>query len=85
MKSSVILRMAEEKKEAPVVSADGTFYDDQMDSAPVKQGISDSMKQRLMREASTGLDSNQKQTNVIFYISIGVAVLVLLGGQGILY
>jgi hypothetical protein len=43
------------------------------------------MKERLRREASTGLDSNQSQTNVILYISAAVAVLVLLGGQGILY
>jgi hypothetical protein len=38
-----------------------------------------------MKEATRGLDSDQKQTNVILYISIGVVVLVLLGGQGILY
>ena len=43
------------------------------------------MKERLMREASTGLDADQKQTNVLLYIIIGVAVLVVLGGQGILY
>lgn len=43
------------------------------------------MRDRLMREASTGLDSEQKQTNVLLYIMAGVAVLVLLGGQGILY
>lgn len=38
-----------------------------------------------MREASTGLDSEKKQTNVILYISIAVAILILLGGEGILY
>jgi hypothetical protein len=43
------------------------------------------MKQRLMREASTGLDSDQKQSNVILYIMGGVALLVILGGAGILY
>jgi hypothetical protein len=43
------------------------------------------MRARLMKEATRGLDSDQKQTNVILYISIGVVVLVLLGGQGILY
>lgn len=88
MKNTVILRMSDEEKpatEAPVISEDGTFYDDQLDSAPVKQGISDSMREQLIREASTGLDSEQKQTNVILYISIGVAILVILGGQGILY
>ena len=56
-----------------------------MDSAPQKAGISDSMRQRLMAEASTGLNSNEKQTNVILYISVGVALLVILGGAGIFY
>lgn len=67
------------------ISADGTFYDDEIDSAPIKTGISDSMKAKLMAEASTGLDSEEKQTNVILYISVVVAVLVALGGSGILY
>lgn len=43
------------------------------------------MRERLVREASTGLDSDSKQTNVLLYIMIGVAVLVIAGGQGILY
>jgi hypothetical protein len=43
------------------------------------------MKQRLIREASSGLDSDQKQTNSLLYVLLGVAVLVILGGQGILY
>jgi hypothetical protein len=51
----------------------------------VKAGISDAMKARLLKEASTGLDPESKQINVILYISVGIAVLVLLGGQGILY
>lgn len=38
-----------------------------------------------MAEASTGLDSNSKQTNVILYIILGVAVLVVLGGAGVFY
>lgn len=50
-----------------------------------KQGISNSMRERLIREASTGLDPDRKQTNVLLYIMAGVAVLVLLGGSGILY
>ena len=65
------------------LNADGTVYDDE--TPEYRDPLSDSMRQRLMREASTGLDSDQKQTNVILYISIAVAVLVLLGGQGILY
>jgi hypothetical protein len=43
------------------------------------------MKERLTREASAGLDSNSKQTNVILYVSVAVVVLVLLGGQGIFF
>lgn len=43
------------------------------------------MRNRLMREASTGLDSEKKQTNVILYIVFGVALLVILGGAGIFY
>ena len=65
------------------LNADGTVYDDE--TPEYRDPLSDSMRARLMKEASTGLDSNQKQTNVILYISIAVAVLVLLGGQGILY
>lgn len=67
-------------------SKDGTLYDDETDvtQAP-RENVSNAMKERLRREASTGLDSNQSQTNVILYISIGVAILVILGGQGILY
>jgi hypothetical protein len=43
------------------------------------------MRQRLIREASSGLDSDQKQTNTILYVILGMALLVILGGQGILY
>jgi hypothetical protein len=57
----------------------------QIDTAPVKSGLSDSMKERLIREASTGLDSEKPQTNVILYIGIVVAILVALAGGGILF
>lgn len=43
------------------------------------------MRERLIREASAGLDSEKKQTNVLLYIMLGVAVLVIAGGQGIFY
>jgi hypothetical protein len=43
------------------------------------------MRARLVREASSGLDSNQKQSNVLLYVIAAVALLVILGGQGILY
>ena len=70
------LRMAEEEK---------NFYDDEKEPEVKKEGISDSMKAKLMAEAGTGLDPNKAQTNVLLYIIAGVAVLVLLGGQGVLY
>lgn len=75
------LRMSDEEKS----KGDGTFYDDEREPEVKKEGISDSMKAKLMAEASTGLDSNQKQTNVLLYIILGVAVLVILGGQGIFF
>jgi hypothetical protein len=57
-----------------------------VDPIPVtKQGISETMKERLIREAATGLDADQKQSNVILYIMAAVAVLVVLGGKDILY
>lgn len=43
------------------------------------------MRERLVREASTGLDPDRKQTNVLLYIMAVVAILVILGGAGILY
>ena len=38
-----------------------------------------------MAEASTGLDSETKNTNVLLYIIAAVGVLVVLGGQGIFF
>jgi hypothetical protein len=43
------------------------------------------MRSRLLAEASTGLDPDAKQNNVLLYIIAGVAVLVILGGQGVFY
>ena len=65
--------------------ADGTVYDDEPMLEAPRENLSSSMKERLRREASTGLDSNKGQTNVILYISVAVALLVIAGGQGILY
>jgi len=88
-------RMSEEKEaeafevtEQKSVTKDaaGNYYDDEVEPIPAsKKGISDSMKERLIREASAGLDSEKKQTNVLLYIMLGVAVLVIAGGQGIFY
>lgn len=72
-----------EKSNEISISKSGDFYDDEVEA--YRDPLSDNMRARLMKEASTGLDSNQKQTNVIFYICIGVAILVALGGSGILY
>lgn len=72
-----------ETKSVVVKNSDGTVYDDE--APEYRDTLSDSMKERLRREASAGLDSESKQTNVILYISLVVAVLVVLGGQGILY
>jgi hypothetical protein len=43
------------------------------------------MRAKLLAEASTGLDSEQKQSNVLLYIILGVSILVILGGQGIFF
>ena len=56
-----------------------------VNTEPIKDGLSDSMKARLMAEASTGLDSDKKQNNTILYIGVVVAILVALAGSGILY
>jgi hypothetical protein len=68
---------------ASVKSGTVTVYDDETEVP--KENLSSTMKERLMREAATGLDSNKSQTNVILYISVGIALLVLIGGQGILF
>jgi hypothetical protein len=60
-------------------------YPVQVEPQVSKVGISETMKERLKREATVGLDSDKKQANVLLYIMAGVAVLVLLGGQGILF
>jgi len=82
-----ILKMADGEQEdaASKISSDGTFYDDEIDTAPIKSGISDSMRAKLMNEASSGLDSEKPQTNTILYISVVVVALVALAGGGILF
>lgn len=73
------------RKEVAASAGDGTVYDDEPMLEPIRENVSNSMKERLMREASVGLDSDKSQTNVILYVSVAVAILVALGGQGILY
>ncbi len=74
-----------EKVKNPASAGDGTVYDDEPMLEPIRENVSNSMKERLMREASAGLDSEKSQTNVILYVSVAVAILVALGGQGVLY
>lgn len=65
------------------IKSNKDIYDDEV--KPYKDPLSDNMRAKLMKEASTGLDPNAKQTNVILYISLAVVALVALGGSGILY
>lgn len=77
------LRMSED--ETPKPSSDTTFYDDEVDSTPSKPVISNSMRERLIAEASAGLDADSKQPNVLLYIMGAIVILVALGGQGIFF
>lgn len=73
-----------EELTAQIKNGDGTIYDDEI-LEPPRENVSNSMKERLRREASTGLDSNERSPNTILYISAAVVVLVALGGKGILF
>jgi|AntRauTorckE5430_2_1112549.scaffolds.fasta_scaffold00276_14 hypothetical protein len=69
--------------EVKAAAKTGDLYDDEVQE--YKDPLSDGMRQKLMREASSGLDSEKPQTNVILYISIAVVVLAGLAGQGIFF
>ncbi len=71
------------EEEKAVDTKSGNLYGDEVEA--YRDPLSDGMRAKLMKEASTGLDSNQKQTNIILYISVTVAILVALAGSGILY
>ncbi|KAL3908659.1 MAG: hypothetical protein SGPRY_009711 [Prymnesium sp.] len=59
-----------------------TFYDDERDSAPKKQGLSDDMKKRLLKEQrGLGADANSK--NPFLFVFAGVGVFVLLGALAV--
>ena len=73
----------EQEGKAMKKPASGDIYDDEVKA--YRDPLSDSMRAKLMKEASTGLDPNQKQTNVILYISLVVVALVILGGSGIFF
>lgn len=86
--SAFILKMSEEPEaegepKAVQPNTDGALYDD--DVPENKPLLSDNMRARLLAEASSGLDSEKKQTNVILYIIVAVAALVVAGGQGIFF
>eukprot|EP00550_Attheya_septentrionalis_P002094 CAMPEP_0198291530 /NCGR_PEP_ID=MMETSP1449-20131203/9026_1 /TAXON_ID=420275 /ORGANISM="Attheya septentrionalis, Strain CCMP2084" /LENGTH=98 /DNA_ID=CAMNT_0043990183 /DNA_START=217 /DNA_END=513 /DNA_ORIENTATION=+ len=85
-KQQVIFRMSdkEEPETKAETPADGTYYDDEIEPAP-QETLSNSMRERLIREASTGLDSDKPQANVILYISVAVLLLVLAAGKDILF
>ena len=70
-------------EEAKTVSKSGDLYDDEVQE--YRDPLSDGMRQKLMREASSGLDSEKPQTNVILYISVAVVILAALAGQGIFF
>jgi len=62
----------------------GAIYDDEVEDYNPNP-LSNTMRDRLLAEASSGLDSNKSNTNVILYICVGVAILVAVGAQGILF
>jgi len=74
---------AELEKAVALAQEPKALYDDQV--IDKKPALSNSMRDRLLQEASSGLDSEKPQTNVILYISVIVAVLVGVAGQGILF
>ena len=61
------------------------MYDDEPMLEPERDPLSNTMKERLIREAATGLDSKKPQTNVIAIIGVVVAILVAVGGKDILF
>lgn len=77
-------KSVEPAKAEPAKAQSGSFYDDEVELV-YKDPLSDNMRNRLMNEASTGLDSQKPQTNTILYISVAIVALIALGGKGILY
>lgn len=68
---------AVEAKPAPVIRPE---------DMPPKPKISDNMKQRLRKElTSQGADPNKSAGNPILVVAGIIAVLVIVGGQGIFY
>mmetsp|Transcript_24325 Transcript_24325/g.29851 ORF Transcript_24325/g.29851 Transcript_24325/m.29851 type:complete len:134 (-) Transcript_24325:483-884(-) len=82
-KDVIRLHMADDNDKKSGDLYDDGLYDDEI--APKEDTLSNSMRDRLMKEANSGLDPNAKSTNVLLYIGLAVAVLVALGGSGILF
>ena len=79
---------SEETSKAVVTtsSSDGALYDDEIPDVAPKEMLSDNMRNRLLNEAKgMGADYNTATPNYILYVGLAVGVLVVLGGQGILY
>jgi len=82
-RTPVVRHMSNLNEDEAKVQKDGSLYDDEV--APRKEPISDQMRARLAREASSGLDPDSKQTNVLLYIMLAITALVILGGKDILF
>ncbi|GMH84431.1 hypothetical protein TrVE_jg5159 [Triparma verrucosa] len=77
---------AETVSKSVVAKSSGDLYDDEVDEPDPRQGLSDTMRDRLLREAQgLGADPNSKQENYIVWVAVVVGVLVVAGGKGILY
>ena len=76
---------SEDLQVADVEQSNKPLYDDEYALEEV-ENLSNSMKDRLLKEAQgLGADPNAKSEPLILYISAVVAVLVIVGGKGILY
>ncbi|GMH66481.1 hypothetical protein TL16_g04441 [Triparma laevis f. inornata] len=70
----------------PTAKSSSDLYDDEVEEADAGSGLSDTMRDRLLREAQgLGADPNSKQENYIVWVAVVVGVLVVAGGKGIFY
>lgn len=76
------LRAAEPQKEQPSTGQTGS----EPPGGAGQGGVSDAMKRKMLNEMrSQGADPNVSTGNPILLVAAVVAVLVVLGGQGIFY
>jgi len=77
---------AETSKSVVSKGGDGALYDDEIPEVAPKDMLSDNMRSRLLNEAKgLGADYNTATPNYILYIGVVVGLLVVVGGQGILF